>query len=149
MKQDNRYVVGFAFAPFLRGVLLIEKTHPEWQKGKWNGVGGHIEGDETPLEAMNREALEETGVTGDFGWEHYATMRGEDFECFVFAGRIAEPCRSYADSGERLLTHFLPLNKALPRIANLDFLIQAALVRNSFAHMLITYGPNGDSSQVK
>jgi len=56
--------------------LLIKKTHPEWQAGKLNGIGGKIEnteilegGDgnkyglpETPHQAMVREFYEETGI---------------------------------------------------------------------------------------
>ncbi len=146
--MKTRYVVGFAFTRSNKCVLLIEKTRPEWQKGKWNGIGGHIEGDETPMEAMKREALEETGISSDFKWEHYATMRGEDFECFVFAGRISEPPTAASDTGERLYVWPLPL-KGLPRIANLHFLIEAALVRDSFKHIEITCGQNGATGQAK
>lgn len=56
------YVVGFMFDEAERDVLLIRKTHPEWQTGKLNGVGGRIEDGETPLEAMCREFKEEVGI---------------------------------------------------------------------------------------
>lgn len=142
----TRYVVGFAFTPDLEHVLLLEKTHPEWQRGKWNGIGGKIEEGESPLSAMIREATEETRVASDFGWSHYATMIGDDFEVYVFAGTISEPPALYADSGERLTFCKLPLGK-LPRLANLDFLIEAALVRDSFRHMNVIYGKNGATGQ--
>jgi 8-oxo-dGTP diphosphatase len=143
----DRYVVGFAFNPSKTHVLLIEKTHPEWQRGKWNGIGGHIEEGELPLEAMIREAREETAIDDDFRWELYATMRGEDFVCFVFAGLITES-PGLSDSGERLQMWAVPLYD-LPRLANLDFLIAAALVRKSFGHLRVLYGLNGDTGQVK
>lgn len=76
------YVCGFMMSYDLMQFLLIRKTHPEWQKGKLNGIGGKIEKKhhvisnpdnpdpdagywlmETPFEAMVREFHEETGIT--------------------------------------------------------------------------------------
>lgn len=37
------YVCGFMCSYDLTRFLLIRKTHPEWQKGKLNGIGGKIE----------------------------------------------------------------------------------------------------------
>jgi 8-oxo-dGTP diphosphatase len=142
-----RYVVGFAFNSFENAVVLIKKTHPEWQKGKLNGIGGHIEAGETPLEAMIREASEETGIETDFNWVHYASMQGGDFECFVFKGSTGDIPNRYSDSGEEVSWQSLPLE--CPRIANLDFLIEAALVSESYTHIFITYDLNGQSNQVK
>ena len=58
----KHYVVGFLFSDDRKKVVLIEKTHPGWQKGKWNGIGGHIEEGELPKDAMQREFNEEAGV---------------------------------------------------------------------------------------
>jgi 8-oxo-dGTP diphosphatase len=55
-------VVGFVFSTDKRYVALIRKEHPDWQKGKWNGIGGHCEIDEGSHEAMVREFREETGL---------------------------------------------------------------------------------------
>lgn len=57
----THYVLGFAFDDLGR-VALIQKEKPAWQKGRWNGVGGKVEEDETPTQAMVREFHEETGV---------------------------------------------------------------------------------------
>lgn len=56
------YVVGLMFNPDKGQVVLICKARPEWQMGRLNGVGGKIEPNESPLEAMVREFEEETGV---------------------------------------------------------------------------------------
>jgi 8-oxo-dGTP diphosphatase len=57
----KKYVLGFAFDRGLRHVLLIRKNHPEKQKGKLNGIGGHIKDGERPVKAMMREFSEEAG----------------------------------------------------------------------------------------
>lgn len=53
----------------------MEKTHPEWQKGKLNGIGGKMEEGETVIGCMAREAEEETGLkTKENDWQHFATV---------------------------------------------------------------------------
>lgn len=81
-------VVGFHFDEKLEKVVLIRKLKPDWQKNKLNGVGGKIEGDETPLDAMVREYEEETGVKTElFNWMYFMTMQGEDFKIFYFVAQ--------------------------------------------------------------
>ncbi len=84
----SSYVVGFMFRKGRGNVALIRKNRPEWQAGKLNGIGGHIEADETPTEAMCREFWEETGANSCAEhWEKVCTMyrSGEQgFLCHVF-----------------------------------------------------------------
>ena len=56
------YVLGFMFSPDMERILLMRKNRPEFQAGKFNGIGGKIEGTETPLQAMIRE-FEEVEVS--------------------------------------------------------------------------------------
>jgi len=42
-------------------ILLLNRESPAWM-GKWNGVGGKIEKDETPYDCIVREIEEETGI---------------------------------------------------------------------------------------
>lgn len=56
------YSMGFAVSLDGAQVLLLEKGRPAFLKGQWIGVGGHIEIDETPLQAMVREAKEEADL---------------------------------------------------------------------------------------
>lgn len=62
MTAAQGYVVGFLVDPSTDHVALIRKGRPEWQAGKLNGVGGHIEPGESPAAAMVREFGEETGA---------------------------------------------------------------------------------------
>ena len=61
--------------PSTTEVLLIKKNRPEFQKGKWNGIGGKVEVGETPIDAMVREFWEETGhCTPEALWERTITL---------------------------------------------------------------------------
>lgn len=42
-------------------ILLLNRDYPVWM-GCWNGVGGKLEPDESPLESMKREIAEETNI---------------------------------------------------------------------------------------
>jgi len=68
----KEYVVGIVLDEF-DYVLLIRKNRPEWQAGGLNGVGGHIEGEETPYEAMVRECTEECGLVL-YNWQLLGTV---------------------------------------------------------------------------
>jgi len=78
-----KYVVGFLFSPEMDKVVLIEKTHPDWQKGLLNGVGGKIEMDEEPNICMIREFEEEAGLKID-NWIEFADIIGKDYICHFF-----------------------------------------------------------------
>lgn len=57
---DTRPHFVCAFVRHNDHVLLVKKTHPTWQSGRWNGVGGRVEAGESMLDAMEREWMEET-----------------------------------------------------------------------------------------
>ncbi|WP_068774297.1 8-oxo-dGTP diphosphatase [Paenibacillus sp. FJAT-26967] len=81
--------------------LLLNREKPSWM-GCWNGIGGKLEEGETPRESMEREILEETGITdyklhykGLVTWlTNEAEIGGmylytaEVTEDFVFAGPV-------------------------------------------------------------
>src|SRR5215208_5596620 len=71
------YACGFLFSPDRQRVLLIRKRRPAWQAGKLNGVGGKIERDESPAEAMRREFREEAGLDVR-DWQEVLTLSGGD-----------------------------------------------------------------------
>lgn len=90
----RRYTVGYLFSPDGRRVVLVEKDHPEAQKGKLNGVGGKCEDGPEGLESydgcMVREFREETGVDVPAEkWLEFGRMQGSDWECALFTATHA------------------------------------------------------------
>jgi 8-oxo-dGTP diphosphatase len=88
----QQYVLGFHFYKpkseddEFTEVALIRKTRPEWQAGKWNGIGGKVEENENIYVAQSREFLEETGVNiGPNSWELHGIMEGNDYQIFIFS----------------------------------------------------------------
>jgi 8-oxo-dGTP diphosphatase len=128
------YVVGFLFSEECDRVALVRKNRPEWQAGKLNGIGGKIEANETPDEAMVREFEEETGMMVP-KWEEFCTLEGDNslVYCFKAIGdvtqvRTVETERIEVHSVERLLN--FNYSEALP---NLRWLIPMAMEQNMTA----------------
>jgi 8-oxo-dGTP diphosphatase len=79
------YSLGFIFSKDLENVLLIHKQHPDWQKGKLNGIGGKIESGETPKECIVREVKEECNLEISLvKWQTVGRLHSTDFETHVF-----------------------------------------------------------------
>ncbi len=85
----DSFVLGFVFDKSGDDVLLIRKTHPKWQAGLFNGIGGHIDMGESPEEAMRRECTEEAGFDAE-EWDHVITFTCRGGTVFVF--------RAYSDA---------------------------------------------------
>ena len=80
----TEYVAGFLLDG-QNNVALVLKNRPAWQKGLYNGIGGHIENGESPVEAMTREFFEETTVTVPTeDWQNFATLRGANWTVYFF-----------------------------------------------------------------
>ena len=83
----TEYVAGFMFNrvtgyDHVDKVALIRKNRPAWQAGKLNGIGGHIELNETPEGAMRREFFEETGVQTT--WKKFCVLTGPNYVVHFF-----------------------------------------------------------------
>lgn len=128
------YVVGFAFSKDKSSIVLIKKNKPEWQRGKFNGVGGKIEGNETPIQAMEREFKEETGVLFDpaendyLAWHQFATLKFEgcNLHCFRIFNNQIHQCGTMET--EEIVVH--PTHNISQRqnlIPNLKVLIPMAM----------------------
>lgn len=88
-----QYTLGFLFSSGGSHVALIEKTHPKWQAGNWNGIGGRInESDLSKQAAMCREFEEEAGLEIT-DWEFCLILHAGGHQVFVFRAfddRVAE-----------------------------------------------------------
>lgn len=75
------------------------KGRVDYHHGKWNGLGGKCEADESPLDAACREVREESGVSlspsqlvplGVLQFPNFKPHRNEDWIVFVFSGELNE-----------------------------------------------------------
>lgn len=126
----TQYVLGFMF--YQDDVVLILKTKgPDVVVGKWNGVGGKIEVDENPYDAMAREFKEETGYLNT-DWNGYCEyhMARYDAAIYCFWNRIA-PGKArpilLQMTEERVMWYGYKRLYQLKIVANLHWLIGLAL----------------------
>ena len=79
------YVCGFMFDYEKQNVVLILKNHPEWQKGKLNGLGGKVKEGESLEQAMAREFMEEAEVTtAPEKWEIFHEIETPEATIYFF-----------------------------------------------------------------
>lgn len=82
-------------------VLMIHRNGrpDDFHSGKWNGLGGKCESDESPLEAARREFHEESGLRlpeeafrclGVLQFPNFKPAKSEDWVVFVFTARLEE-----------------------------------------------------------
>jgi len=120
------YVLGFGFYQWPGGtqVALIEKLKPDWQKGKLNGIGGHVELNESPLDAMIREFKEETDVEFK-DWSLFCQLHDDkNFYVYCYYGFLSEEPKTTTKEVVGLYpVLFLP-DRCLP---NIHWLVPMAL----------------------
>jgi len=128
----QEYVTGFLFDKHEQMVALVKKNRPEWQAGRWNGIGGKIEPGEIPADAMRREFWEETGLQID-EWTHFITIFGKEFRVHFFYSHADYPILNEVQTktDEVIEVWYIDNLSEEPIIANLKWLIPMAL---SFAH---------------
>lgn len=128
----NSYVCGFAFDHSRKHVLLIHKDHPEKQKGKLNGIGGHIKKGESPVRAMMREFSEEAGhKTFEELWQPLLKISDERrmYEIFFFFAEMdIDLCRTR--TSEPLIIIPVDMLDHFETVSDLQWLIPMALDNN-------------------
>lgn len=102
---DFRYTLLFLTRQDGAEVLMLHRRNPPNQ-GFWNGVGGRLEPGEGPLQAVLREAREETGYgislacfAGVLTWEGHSEPAGG---LYIFTAPVppGEPGAPLDDEGE-------------------------------------------------
>lgn len=138
----KRYVVGFCFDARREYVLLILKERPDWQRKKLNGVGGKIEGEETPLAAMIREFEEEAGLCVS-DWREFTVVEGSDpvsefrMHCFAHFG-TETLLQAKTTTDEKLRVVSIESLHAVPCVPNIRWLIPMALsMKDESAHVFL------------
>lgn len=127
----KKYVAGFMFSSDKSEVLLIEKMSPEWQRGLLNGIGGKIEGGETPLEAIIREFAEETGVeTTTADWTEIVYYIRQNVYEVHFYKAFTDQIYSAVSKEKEVITKFKSDNLPLNVVSNLNWLIPLCLDDN-------------------
>lgn len=109
-------------------VALIKKTHPAWQAGKLNGIGGKIDEGESAADAMRREFLEEAGAD-ILDWKEFALLKVQDGQVHFFVAHGDYELQSMTD--EKVDWFDISNLQKLPLINNLEWLIPLALDKNN------------------
>lgn len=134
MSNHRNYVLGLAFSENGGELLVIKKAKPEWQTGKFNGIGGKVEPFEKFPDAMAREFHEETNLsTEPEAWNYLGVMRGTDysgvdtFAVYVFT--VFGDFIRFAESPEVEPVQVIPVAELdrYPHIPNLNWLVPMAL----------------------
>jgi len=82
-----------------RTLMIHKQQSSSFHQGKWNGLGGKIEGDESPREAALREIKEESGLTlaplrlqarGVLQFPNFKPGKAEDWVVYVFSGSVSD-----------------------------------------------------------
>lgn len=123
------YVLGFAFDQY-DAVALIRKARPDWQKGRWNGIGGKREPGEDGPTAMAREFREETGMITHPGQWRVAGQLIKDgvYRCLIYTDTFNTlTCHTCTDEVVKVFTPLEQISlgtSAFPALNNVRALIE-------------------------
>jgi 8-oxo-dGTP diphosphatase len=128
-------------------VLLIKQNEKEKIGfGRWNGVGGHVEKGENPIESAKRELVEETGlIIRKLSLRFITILEKEEnigISLFIFAGRTHQRILRESDEGKLKWIKVVDLEKyqVMDDLIELIELIQNPLFINQTK--ILTYKKN-------
>lgn len=144
IKSENyrgSYVVGFMFNETNTEVLLIEKTHPDDQRGKLNGVGGSVNNLEHPKTAMEREFREEVGID-HADWDYFASLMfpATAVDFYRTIGPLQD-ARKLTDEEPRIVS-LRDLEK-VPLVPSVSWLVRLALEESLAEPVIVKMTPCG------
>ena len=96
-------------------ILLLKKNNPDWQKGLYNGIGGKVELNTTPLETIIKKCQEELGVNISNWIELDSEISSSGIEIVYFLTTLNEgeikKLQSQTDERAELFSiNYLPTN---------------------------------------
>lgn len=125
----KKYVLGFMLSKEKQHIMLIKKNRPEWQAGRFNGIGGKVEPRESFIQAMERECAEETGIV-NHNWVEFATVTGvaygEKFIIVAYRSISDDIDNAKSLTDEEVSIHYIKHVQDLDLVPNAKILIQAA-----------------------
>lgn len=121
--QKEQYVCGFLFDAAMQHLVLLRREKPPNQRGLYNGVGGRVEADEFPVQAMIRECHEEAGVWVE-DWVAFAEVEGPTWVSYFFFAR--DNAAHQARQMEHQLVQCFSMDAvfSLPLMPNLPWLLR-------------------------
>ena len=114
--------------------------------GRWNGVGGHVEKGENPIESAKRELVEETGlIIRKLSLRFITILEKEEnigISLFIFTGRTNQRILRESDEGKLKWIKVVDLEKyqVMDDLIELIKLIQNPLFINQTK--ILTYKKN-------
>lgn len=99
--MTQHYVLILGKKSMFESFIVTTKHRPKWQAGRINLVGGHVEEDETPEDAAEREFFEETGFYGH-DYKKLGEITGKSFvvHCFKCIIDVCGPAPIHPREGE-------------------------------------------------
>lgn len=107
-------------------VLMVHRNAADrpgdYHAGRWNGLGGKLEPDESPLEAARREVREESGLDlpedvftalGSVTFPNFKAHKNEDWNVWVFVARASDTHRAAPVRGPEGDLHWVPAAELL------------------------------------
>lgn len=144
MIEENRQIPycagGLIYKSDNPEIALIYKSKPIAVKDKWNFIGGKIEVGETPVEAMEREFLEEAGILiPKDNWRGFAVLHGQTALIYFFVAFCDNKEDIKTMESEPVSWHSISDALKMPNLAsNLKFLIPLALDESEFTTLIFS-----------
>jgi len=141
----KEYVCGFYFSEDLTQVALIHKLRPDWQRGRLNGIGGHVRLGEPHQAAMLREFAEETGCTVE-SWACFCDHSWDTGAHVTFWVAAGDVLAVGTETDEEVSIIQVSDVEALPTISNVPWLIAMALeyLKNGITYIVTGAMPQGN-----